>query len=213
MELPNRIRVMIVDDHMIVRDGLRVFLSLYEDLDVVGEAGSGEELLAQCQTVAPDVVLVDMMMPGMNGPEAIAKMHDICPSIRAIALTSFEEEDLIRQALAAGAIGFLYKDVHADKLAQAIRDAHLGRATLDANAAHALVQSSTQPDAVGHDLTRREHEVLALLVQGLTNRTIGEALSISLATVRLHVSNILSKLHVSNRTEAVSVALQNGLIE
>jgi NarL family two-component system response regulator LiaR len=206
------IRVMIVDDHLMVRDGLKVFLSLHDDLDVVAEAGSGGELLAMVTTAVPDVILMDMVMPEMDGPEAIARVREVCPAVQVIALTSFEEQDLVRRAIAAGAIGFLFKDVHADKLAQAIRDAHHGRATIDANAAQALVPATGPEMLLGADLTRRERDVMALLVEGMTNRAIGETLSISNGTVRLHVSNILSKLHVSNRTEAVSVALQNDLV-
>lgn len=206
------IRVMIVDDHLMVRDGLKVFLSLHDDLDVVAEASSGADLLAKVTTAVPDVILMDMVMPEMDGPEAIERVRAVWPSGQVIALTSFEEQDLVRRAIAAGAIGFLFKDVRADKLAQAIRDAHHGRATIDANAAQALVPATGPDLSLGADLTRREREVLGLLVEGMTNRAIGESLTISGATVRLHVSNILSKLHVSNRTEAVSVALQNHLV-
>lgn len=205
------IKVMIVDDHLMVRDGLKTFLSVYDDLQVVGEAKNGVAALQLCPTLMPDVILMDMVMPEMDGPTTIKQIRQNDWPIQIIALTSFDDKDLVQTAVQAGAVGFLHKDVHADKLAEAIRNAANGRATLDEAATQALIQTS-QLSSLGHDLTPREKEVLNLLAQGNTNREIGQELQISQGTVRLHVSNILAKLDVSNRTEAVSVALQNNLM-
>ena len=205
------IRVMLVDDHLMVRDGLSVFLSIYDDIDVVADAESGAKAVELCPIHHPDVILMDMMMPDMDGPATTKIIRAACPDIQIIALTSFAEPELVQRAIKAGAIGYLLKDVHADKLAQAIRDAHNGRSTLDATAAQALVQT-TQNQTLGHNLTPREKETLTLLVDGKTNKEIAHLLSISQATVRLHVSNLLAKLNASNRTEAVSIALKQGLI-
>jgi len=151
-------------------------------------------------------------MPEMDGPAATAHIREEFPEIQVIALTSFDDRDLVQRAIQAGAIGYLLKDVHPDRLAQAIRDAHDGRSTVDPTAAQALLRAAQQQPSPGQDLTKREREVLALLVQGKRNKEIGLELTISAATVRLHVSNILSKLQVGNRTEAVSVALQHELV-
>jgi NarL family two-component system response regulator LiaR len=203
---------MIVDDHLMVRDGLKVFLSVYEDIQVVGEAENGAAAFRLYPQLEPDVILMDMVMPEMDGLTTISKIRELGWPVQIIALTSFDDQELVQKAVQAGAVGFLHKDVHADKLAKAIRDAADGRGTLDAAAAQALIQSTQQLEPLGQDLTPREKEVLGLLVQGKTNRELGQELNISEATVRLHVSNILTKLEVSNRTEAVSVALQNELI-
>lgn len=210
--MPGAIRVMIVDDHLMVRDGLKVFLSTYDDLEVVAEADDGGQAVQLCPQVQPDVVLMDVLMPNMDGPTATTLIRASYPDIQVIALTSFAEEDLVQQALQSGAIGYLLKDVRADKLADAIRAAHQGRSTIDAAAAQVLVQSARQPPQLGQDLTAREREVLALLVNGMTNKEIAEELTLSMGTVRLHVSNILSKLGASNRTEAATLALQHKLI-
>jgi NarL family two-component system response regulator LiaR len=212
MSQQQRIRVMIVDDHMMVRDGLKMFLSLYDDLEVVAEAGDGRLAIDICREIQPDVILMDVVMPGVDGPTATAAIRRDFPSIQVIALSTFSEQELVKQAIEAGAIGYLLKDVHADKLAQAIRDAHLGRSTLDASAAQSLIRATTQPPQIGADLTPREREVLALLVDGKTNRQIAQQLTISPATVRLHVSNILAKLNAANRTEAAALAVQHNLL-
>lgn len=212
MSEPSPIRVMIVDDHLMVRDGLRVFLSLHEDIDVVAEAGDGAEAEALCPEARPDVILMDVVMPRVDGPTATARIRAVYPNVQVIALTSFVEEDLVQAALQAGAISYLLKDVRPEKLAAAVRDAAGGRGTVDAKAAQALLQAESQSSEIGSDLTPREREVLALLAAGKTNKEIAAALSISTGTVRLHVSNILSKLEVSNRTEAATIALQHGLV-
>jgi NarL family two-component system response regulator LiaR len=195
-----------------VRSGLRLFLSSYDDLQVVAEAGDGQQAIDLCPQVQPDVILMDIVMRGVDGPTATARIRQDCPQVQIIALTSFLEKDLVRDALQAGAISYLLKDVGADKLAEAIRAAYQGRGTLDAAAAQVLVQAAGQHPPLGHDLTDREREILALLVEGQTNKAIAWELSLSPGTVRIYVSNILSKLGAANRTEAAALALQHGLV-
>ena len=158
---PKPIRVMLVDDHLMVRDGLKVFLSLYDDLEVVAEADDGEQAIKLCSQIQPDVVLMDIIMPNMDGPTATARILQACPQIRIIALTSFLEEDLIQQALRAGATGYLLKDVNADKLAAAVRAAYSGLPAIDSAAAQVLAEAARRPPPIGSDLTPREREVLA----------------------------------------------------
>jgi len=206
------IRIMIVDDHMMVRDGLKVFLSVYGDIEIAGEAEDGEKAVALCPQVEPDVVLMDILMPNMDGPTATEHIRSLYPEVQVIALTSFADEQLVQRALQAGAISYILKDVHSDKLAQAIREAHQGRGMIDSAAAQVLVQAVQGESTPEYDLTERERQVLALMVEGKTNQEIADILTLSVGTVRFHVSNILSKLGVSNRTEAVSVALQQKLV-
>ena len=208
----NPIRVMIVDDHLMVRDGLRVFLSIYDDILIVGEAENGQQAVSQCDEVEPDVILMDLLMPEMDGFEATRMIRAKDSSIQVIALTSFADQELVEKAFKAGAISYLLKDVHSDKLAESIREANRGRATIDSAAAQALVASTDQASSTGDDLTQREREILVLLVEGKTNKEIASNLSLSEGTVRFHVSNILSKMGASNRTEAVSLALQQGIV-
>lgn len=205
------IRVMIVDDHLMVRDGLKLFLSLHEDLIVVAEAADGQQALTVCAHTEPDVILMDLVMPGMDGPTATARIRADFPRVQIIALTSFSEQELVTRAISAGAIGYLFKDVHSDRLAQAIRDAHRGTPTLAPHAVQALVQAAQNEEQSGSDLTPRERQVLGCLINGCTNKEIAQQLVISEATVRLHVSNILSKLGASNRTEAASIALKRNI--
>ena len=206
------IRVMLVDDHTMVRRGLATFLKVFDDLQLAGEAESGAAAIQLCGEILPDVVLMDMIMPDMDG---VAVTRAICqkyPQVQVIALTSFKEGDLVKKALEAGAIAYLLKDVSADDLVRAIRAAHAGRATLSPEAAQALVERANQPPPPGLDLTERERDVLALMVEGLNNTQIAGRLTVSPSTIKSHVSNILSKLDVASRTEAVTFALRNRII-
>lgn len=208
----NPIRVMLVDDHAMVRRGLATFLMAFDDLEVAGEAENGQQALDLCAEVNPDVILMDMKMPDMDGAIVTRTLREQHPQIQIIALTSFKEMELIKNALDAGAISYLLKDVSADEIARAIRSAHAGHGTLAPEIGKALVQDANKPPRPGHDLTPREHEVLALLVEGLNNRQIAEQLHVSPSTIKSHVSNILTKFGVYSRTEAVTLALREGLV-
>ena len=209
---PQPIRVMLADDHTMVRRGLATFLMIFDDMTLVGEAANGAEAIQRCAEVHPDVILMDMIMPDMDGVAATRAIRQQFPHVQIIALTSFKEGDLVKKALEAGAIGYLLKDVTADELAAAIRAAYSGRATLSPDVVQAMVQTANQPQIPGLDLTEREREVLVLMVEGLNNTQIAGRLTISPATVKSHVSNILSKLMVTSRTEAVTLALRRGLV-
>jgi two-component system, NarL family, response regulator LiaR len=206
------IRVMVVDDHTMVRRGLATFLKVFDDLELAGEAASGPAAIQLCAQHQPDVILMDMAMPDMDGATATRLIRKQFPKVQVLALTSFKEEILVQSALQAGAIGYLLKDVSADELADAIRAAHAGRSTLSPEAAQALVHAASQPPAPGIDLTERERAVLALMVEGLNNTQIAGKLTVSPSTVKSHVSNILSKLSVASRTEAVTLALRNRIV-
>ena len=206
------IRVMLVDDYMMVRRGLATFLTVFDDLQLVGEAESGKAAIQLCAKTLPDVILMDMVMPEMDGATATRAIRQQFPQAQVIALTSFKEGELIKNALEAGAIGYLLKDVSADDLARAIRAAHAGRVTLSPEAAQSLVETANQPAAPGLDLTEREREVLSLLIEGLNNTQIAGRLTVSPSTIKSHVSNILSKLGVVSRTEAVTLALRHRIV-
>jgi NarL family two-component system response regulator LiaR len=207
------IRVMIADDHDMVRKGLATFLKVSPDLELVGEARDGQEALRRCEQLQPDVILMDLLMPEVDGTTATRLIRERWPHIQVIALTSFSEQKLVQDVLRAGAIGYLLKNVTVEELGEAIRAAHAGRSTLAAEAAQVLIESASQKPIPGQDLTTREREVLGLMVLGLTNPEIAERLSVSRSTARAHVSNILSKLGVSNRAEAIGVALRNRLVD
>ena len=207
-----RIRVLIADDHAVVRNGLRFFLLAYDSLEPIGEASSGEECVTLCGELQPDVVLMDLMMPGIGGVAAIREIRQRYPRTQVIALTSFVDDRTVQAALKAGAISYLLKNVSADDLVAAIQAAQSGRATLAPEATQALVHAITDPPAPGYDLTAREKEVLKLMIEGLNNLEIAKRLVIGLSTVKFHVSSILSKLNVASRAEAVAVALQRHLL-
>jgi NarL family two-component system response regulator LiaR len=205
---------MIVDDHAMLRKGLRLFLKGFDDLKLAGEADGGEQAVRMCSEIHPNVVLMDMLMPGMDGVEATRRIRELHPEVQVIALTSFYNPELVEQAIRAGAIGYVLKNVSAAGLAHAVREAQAGRSTLAPEAAQVLMQATRQ--RAGHPdygLTERETEVLALLVEGLSNAEIAGRLVISLATAKYHVRNILAKLGVSSRTEAVALALQQNIVE
>jgi two-component system, NarL family, response regulator LiaR len=206
------IRVMLVDDHTMVRRGLATFLKVYHDLELAGEAESGEAAIELCAQAKPDVILMDLKMPGMDGADTTRLIRQKFPEVQVIALTSFKEQQMVQNALQAGAIGYLLKDVSADDLARAIRSAYVGRATLSPEATQALVQAANQPHATGYNLTERERDVLGLMVEGLNNTQIAGRLVVSPSTIKTHVSNILSKLGVTSRSEAVALALRSGLV-
>jgi NarL family two-component system response regulator LiaR len=203
---------MLVDDHLLMRDGLKLLLSTFDDIEVVGLAEDGEQAVTLCGQLQPDVILMDLVMPNMDGPTATKRICAAYPQVQVIALTSFVEEELVQRAIQAGAQGYLLKNVSASQLKRAIQDAHRGQPTLDPAATQALVHAAHQPPPLGRDLTERERDVLALLVEGKPNKEIAAALTLSPATVRVYVSNILTKLGANNRTEAVALALQHKLI-
>lgn len=205
------IRVMLVDDHTVVRSGLSAFLLAFDDLELVGEANNGAEAVELCQRLQPDVILMDMIMPEMDGATATRLIRQNNPQIQVLVLTSFKEDELVHKALEAGAIGYLLKNISAEELAGAIRLAKTGRPTLSPEATQALIHPAGA--ALGHDLTSREKEVLELMAKGLNNSQIAERLIVSRSTIRFHVSNVLSKLNASSRTEAVAVAIQSHLVK
>lgn len=217
MSKPDAIWVMIVDDHAVVRNGIRYSLLAFADLELVAEAGSGQEALEQCDRMSrsgslPDVVLMDLVMPGMDGLAATRALLEQHCQVHVLILTSFEQGPLVQEALGAGAIGYLLKDVAIDELAEAIRAAQRGRGTLAPAAAQALVAEVQRPQELGWDLTDREREVLALVVEGMSNLQIARQLDISLSTARSHVSTILSKLAAANRAEAAALAVKHELV-
>ena len=212
MPKAERIKVMIVDDHPIVRSGLVTMLLAFDDLELVGEASSGDKALAICQQELPDVILMDMVMPGMDGLETTRKVLEQCPTVKIIILTSFTKDTMVQDALEAGATSYLLKDSSIDQLAEAIRAANTGQPTLSPEATRALVDSKSGPMSFDPDLTAREKQVLALIVEGLSNEEIADRLVISHATARHHVSACISKLGVKNRTQAASLALKHKLI-
>jgi len=203
------IRVLIVDDHDMLREGLASFLRAYPDLEMVGEASSGNEAIRLCRDLQPNVVLMDLIMPEMDGVTAIQIIHQEFSNIKIIALSSFSEDKLVKSALRAGATGYLLKNVPATRLAEAIRATNAGLPTLSPEITQSFSEKSESPSMpTGNELTPRESEVLKLIIGGLSNAEIGLQLNISTYTVKNHVSSILVKMGVSSRTEAVSQVLQ-----
>ncbi len=211
--MADRIRVLVVDDHKVVRKGLRTFIAVNDDLELVGEAGNGEEAIDQVDALRPDVVLMDLKMPVMDGPTAIEHIRARFPDVQIVALTSFDDENLAQRALEAGAIGYLFKDAEEVELISAIRLASEGRGVVAPEALQALVARSSDTEPYQVRLTDRELEILRLVTRGLTNPQIAERLIISVSTVNFHVHNILDKLGAKTRTEAVAIAAREGLID
>ncbi|HLV33566.1 MAG TPA: response regulator transcription factor [Spirillospora sp.] len=207
------IRVMIVDDHPVVRNGISLFLETCPDIECVAQVDNGRKALSMCGEVQPDVVLMDVVMPDMDGVATTRALREAYPDIQVIALTSFENEESVPAMIDAGAISYLLKNVAVDEIADAIRRAYNGKGMLSPEASQALVRSVTKPRPLGYDLTDREREVLALIVKGLNNTEIGEKLYISTSTVKNHVSNILAKLDAVTRSEAAALAVQHKLVE
>jgi len=212
MVITETIRVMIVDDHDMVRDGLGLMLDSFDDLERAGEARDAESALLICQEERPDVILMDLIIPGKNGIVATAEILARYPDTKIIALTSYDTTGMVEEALNAGAISYLKKNVGMDDLAEAIRAAHAGQSTLSPEATQELVAAASRPPAPGHDLTPRELEVLELLTKGCNNKEIAEKLIISGSTVKHHVSSILNKLDAGNRAEVVAIAMKHNLV-
>jgi NarL family two-component system response regulator LiaR len=206
------IKILLVDDHTVVRSGLSKFLMVNKDLKLIGEASDGQEAVQMVSLHKPDVVLMDLMMPGMDGITATREIHHKYPSVKVIALTSFAEQNMVQGALQAGAIGYLQKNVTAKELGHAIRSAHEGRMTLSPEATQVLANSVAQPQIQGEQLTDREGDVLTCMADGLNNNEIAERLVISLGTVKFHISNIFHKLGVDSRVEAVKLAIEQKLV-
>lgn len=207
-----RISVLLVDDHTVVRSGLAAVIAAMDDMRLAGEAGNGLEAVRICEQVKPDVILMDLLMPLMDGVAATRAIHERWPDIRIVALTSFGDKDLVEGALRAGAMSYLIKNLSANELAAAIRAAVVGKPSLSPEATQVLLQGLSKPHTT-YDLTEREREILSLMVGGLGNEEIAQRLVVSRSTVKFHVSNILSKLGVTSRTEAVALALRNKLIK
>jgi len=209
------IRVLIVDDHAFIRKGVRAFLEEIEDIEVVGEAGDGEEAVAQSKALQPDVILMDLVMPHMDGVEAISQITTQQEKVHIIALTSFATDDKIFPAIKSGAMGYILKDSEPEELVKAIRKVYLGEPTLDPGIARKVLQEISRPSKgqpTPDPLTEREEEVLRLVAKGLRNQDIAKQMVIAQVTVRTHVSNILSKLHLANRVQATLYALREGLV-
>ncbi len=206
------IRVMIVDDHSMVRRGLAAYLEDEPGFELVGEAADGQEAVGMCEGAQPDIILMDLVMPELSGAAATQIIRERWPQVQVIALTSFQERELVQDALRAGAISYLLKNVSGSDLVETIRAAQAGRSTLAPEAVQALIQPHAPGPDRDYSLTPRERDVLALLVEGLTNAEIAARLGVSRSTVKVHVSNILSKLGVSSRGEAIAVATRASLI-
>lgn len=209
------ISILIVDDHAIVRQGLRTYLDLQADMHVVGEAADGKQAIDKAKDLLPEIVLMDLVMPGMDGVQATREITAISPSTRVIVLTSFSEDEQVFNSIKAGAQGYLMKDVLPQDLARAIRAVYKGEAQLDPEIARKLMHefSNPQPAKPKHDLTERELEVLRLISLGKSNKDISEELVLSEKTVKTHVSNILQKLHLSDRTQAAVYALRQKIVD
>jgi len=207
-----KIRVLVADDHAIVRKGICALLATEPTIEVVGEAQDGREAMSKASKLQPDVILMDLVMPGMDGLEATRRIRACCPDTRILVLTSFAGDDQVFPAIKAGALGYLLKDSAPEDLVQAIQQVYQGESSLHPSIARKLLRQLCQPaEQVPESLTEREIEVLQLVAQGQSNREIAGLLSISEATVRTHMSNILAKLNLCSRTQAALYALREGL--
>jgi len=214
--MADAIRVLLVDDHAVVREGLRNFLALQDGLEIVGEASDGNEAIEQAQRLEPDVILMDLVMPGLDGIGAMRQLRVRSPTSRVIVLTSFLEDERVLPAIQAGAAGYLLKNVEPAELARAIRAAHAGEAIIDPTAAarlvHAIADDARPRVQEPERLTRRERDVLELIARGRSNKRIALELGISEKTVKTHVGHLLAKLGVSDRTQAAVMAVEEGLV-
>jgi two-component system, NarL family, response regulator LiaR len=208
-----RVTILIVDDHPVVRQGLRTFLDLQGDLSVVGEAETGAEAVTKVQELLPDVVLMDLVMPDLDGIEAARRIREVSPSTKVIVLTSYAEDEKVFPAIKAGAAGYLLKDVEPAELAEGIRHVHRGEALLHPRIAARVMREIMDEKTDGEVLTAREQDVLRALAKGLSNKAIAEELVVSEKTVKTHVSNILAKLHLADRTQAALYAVRERLVE
>ncbi|WP_373527738.1 response regulator [Nostoc sp.] len=206
------IRVITVDDHEILRGGIKFGLLAFDDIELVGEARNGDEAVYLCGQLQPDVVLMDLMMPGMNGGETTRAIRKKYAEIQVLILTSFLETNLVQQAMQAGAIGYLLKGVSIDDLADAIRSAAIGKSMLAKEVIQALLQPSKASSQPMYELSKRQREVLVLLTLGLSNEAIAQRMKLSPSTIRHHVSEVLNKLGVTNRTEAATTAIRVGCV-
>jgi NarL family two-component system response regulator LiaR len=213
MKERNKINIMIVDDHPLVRHGIKTLIESYDDLHLIAEAENGKEALDLCKKHRPDIVLMDMVMPILDGAETTRQLLKRWPDIKVIALTSFNEKDLIKKSLKAGAKNYILKNISGEKLVKTIRDVYKGEVNLSSKASKILLSEYRRKPVKKIKLSKREKEVLSLVVEGLPNKEIAKRLFLSNSTVQFHVSNILSKLGVSKRTEAVYVALKEKLVE
>ena len=212
----DRIRVLIVDDHTVVREGLRALIDAQPDMTLVGEAADGVEAVQKAGELAPDVVLMDLVMPRKDGIEATGEIQQAQPDARVLVLTSFAEDDKVFPAIKAGAMGYLLKDASPLELLDGIREVYRGEPTMHPTVARKLMREIQQPSELPptpDPLSEREAEVLSLVARGLSNQEIADRLYISEKTVRTHVSNLLGKLHLANRTQAALYALREGLID
>ena len=206
------IKVMVVDDHPVVRDGLKNMFLVFDDLELISEAEDGNQALELCRHETPDVIMMDIVMPRMDGISATRAVLERFPQVKIIILTSFPDDNLVQKSLEAGAIGYVLKNAPIDDLANAVRSAYAGRPTLAPEATMALIRTKTGPLKPGSDLSQREREVLALIAQGLSNEEIARQLVISPATARHHVSACIEKLGAANRAQAASLAIKHGLV-
>lgn len=213
MNNSNPIRVITVDDHEVIRGGIKFAFLAVEDIELVGEAHNGDDALRLCEQLQPDVVLMDLIMPGMDGVAATHAIREQCPQTKILILTSYHDEELVLQAMHAGAIGYLLKGVSNQRLIEAIRAAHSGQPTMAKEAVADLVEAATPSNKIDFDLSAREREVLTLLAKGLSNKEIAEQLFFSVSTVKYHIRVLFSKLEANSRAELVAIAWEHNLIQ